>query len=64
MMTECASHIVSIIVYEHFGRSGALEVLVQTTLIVIRLLQRAVKPGYTQLSNGNTQGSAKVCVYW
>ena len=35
----------------------------QTTLIVIRLLQRTVKPGFTPLSNGNFQGSAKVRVY-
>ena len=52
-----------IIVYEHFGGCGGGRSIycgfqLQTMLIVIRLLQRAVKPGYMPLSKGNTQGSA------
>ena len=68
MMTRRASYIDSLIVCEHFGgslegRSKYWRFWLQTTLIVIRLLQQADKPGYTPLSNGNTQGSAKVRVH-
>ena len=67
MVTLCASHIDSLIVYEHYGGSGGGRSIycrfqLQTTLIVIRLLQRAAKPGYTPLSNGSTQGSANLHV--
>ena len=62
-MTICASHIERLIVYKHFGGSGGGRSIycwlqLQITLIVIRLLQRTVKPGSTPLSNVKNQGRA------
>ena len=62
-MTICASHIERLIVYKHFGgswrgRSIYCWLQLQITLIVIRLLQRTVKPGSTPLSNVKNQGRA------
>ena len=64
MMTihVCASDIDSlIIVYEYFGGTGGgggrpiyCRFQFQTTLMVIRPLQRAVKRGYTPLLKGNS----------
>ena len=56
-------------IHEYFGGSGGRRskywmFWIQATLMVIGLLQRAAKPGYTPLSNGKTQGSAKVRVFW
>ena len=56
-------------IHEHFGGNGGRRskywmFWFQATLMVIGLLQRAAKPGYTPLSNGKAQESAKVRVFW
>ena len=60
MMTICAAHIDSLILFEHFGDlRGEIHIVWGSASN-----QRVVKPGYTPLSNGNTQGSIKARVYW